>query len=380
MRYVAALVLVMACSGDHGIGASERGRLLAMRQVWIAEARAERCPRPALREPVAGNASARLEALNDKSSPARRCLALLDDPQKSLRTELGPCLPKEHCGPLTLATVKPHPDLVEACQPLYADIAATAHANEACANVFAWDLASIGPLVQISNAVRLEVASLAADGKLGEASARVLDAMRFADDLARKGALIGAAMSIVAMQRLVNTLDEIAIDPRLTIEEARSIARDLDVLLETSPRWDAIMRQERAFAATELARHDDTVPELARLETEDLAIRRVCSGTLRACVEHYDEVPNGAILKPYVQGLGARDSALAFVRMQIELRLARAEVCADAARREAILQPWADRAVVGDEPEPVVTLPLWQRDPATLNSTPRTLRCVPATI
>jgi len=51
MRVVVALIVLMGC-GDRGISAGERGRLLAMRPVWIAAAKAERCPRPALRAPT----------------------------------------------------------------------------------------------------------------------------------------------------------------------------------------------------------------------------------------------------------------------------------------------------------------------------------------
>ena len=127
MRCVMLLIVLMGC-GDRGISTSERVRLLAMRPVWIAAARAERCPRPALRTPITGDGSARLRTLNDRRSPERQCLARV----KELRTELGPCMPEEHCGPQTLATVKPHADLVEVCAPLYAAIEELAHADEAC--------------------------------------------------------------------------------------------------------------------------------------------------------------------------------------------------------------------------------------------------------
>jgi hypothetical protein len=212
----------------------------------------------------------------------------------------------------------------------------------------------------------------------------VLDAMRFADDLGRKSPVPGAMLSTAHAIRLVDTLDELAIDPRLTADEARAIARDLDTLLASAPRWDAIMRQETASVAGFLgARKEDMVPELALLETQARGIRRVCSGTLRDCVEHLDavKVEGLADFKEYAQRLGMRDSALAFVRMQIELRLAPPEACANPVQRRAILQPWADRAVVGDEYEPVVTPPAWQRAKDDKpRPFPRVLRCVPATI
>jgi hypothetical protein len=181
----------------------------------------------------------------------------------------------------------------------------------------------------------------------------------------------------------VDTLDELAIDPRLTAGDARTIARDLDTLLASSPRWDAIARQEQAWIATFVAsRDEDMVPELAILEAQARGIRRVCSGTLRDCVEHLDEVSvdGGADFKPYARRLGMHDGALTFVRMQIELRLAPSEDCSDPVRRSTILKPWADRVVVGDEREPVVTPPAWQRGPTDPRTpVPRVLRCVLAT-
>jgi hypothetical protein len=376
------LIALMGC-GDRGISAGERGRLLAMRPVWIAAARAERCPRPALRTPITGDGSARLLSLNDKKSPERRCLERV----KELRSELGPCLPHEPCGPQTLAGLEPHSDVVEACAPLYAAVEELAHASEACSpisNSIPDD--DIGPVAALSlgNAVRLEVAPLAANGQVAEASKRVLDAMRFADDLARNSTILGVPVSTAISSRLVDTLDELAIDPRLTADEARAISRDLDVLLASSPRWDAVMRQEQAWVADWAASHsEDMIAVLASVDVQAADTRRVCSGTLRDCVEHFDEMKaeGATVFQDYARRLGMRDSALAFVRMQIELRLARPEDCADPVRRRAILEPWADRAVVGDEREPVVTPPTWQRVPSDApRRVPRVLRCVPATI
>ena len=381
MRCVMVLIVLMGCS-DRGIDAGERGRLLAMRPVWIAAARAERCPRPALRTPVTGDASARLHALNDKHAPEQHCI---DRVRKELWNELGPCIPHQPCEPQTLATVKPHPDLVEACAPLYAAIEEVAHASEACAPTGGKDDdEKVGALIELDKAVRIEVAPLAAKGQVGEAATRVLDAMRFVDDLGRQSSVVGGVISSLVVSRLVDTLDELAIDPHLTADEARAIARGLDTLLASAPRWDAIMRQEQAWMANFIgSQKQDMVPELAILETQARGIRRVCSGTLRDCVEHLDDVKveGGADLKDFARQLGWRDSALAFVRMQIELRLAPPEACANPVQRRAILQPWADRAVVGDEYEPVVTPPAWQRAKDDKSRPfPRVLRCVPATI
>src|SRR5262245_44401212 len=120
------LIVLLGC-GDRGISESERTRLLVMRPVWIAAVRAERCPRPALRMPITGDGSGQLQTLSDRTSPERQCLARV----RELRPELGPCMPNEHCGALTLATIQPHPDVVEACAPLYATVEALAHASEA---------------------------------------------------------------------------------------------------------------------------------------------------------------------------------------------------------------------------------------------------------
>jgi hypothetical protein len=382
MRVVIALIVLMGC-GDRGISAGERGRLLAMRPVWVAAAKAERCLRPALRAPVTGDGAIRLHALIDKSSPERKCLARV----KELRDELGPCLPQQRCGPQTLSTLKPHTDVVEACAPLYAAIEELAHTSEACSPTpdMRWqDFDEVDLFGPLGNAIRLEVAPHVANGQLGQASRHVLDAMRFADDLGRKGTLVGAMLSTWVMSRLVDTLDELATDPRLTTDDARAIARDLDVLLASAPRWDTIMRQEQAWVADFAASHsEDMVPELAILEARARGIKRVCSGTLRDCVDHLDDVQvgQGIDFKPYARRFGMRDGGLAFVRMQVELRLTTPEVCADPIRRRALLQPWAERAVVGDGREPVVTPPAWQLDPQDqLRLKPRTLRCVHATI
>jgi len=379
MRYVLVIVALVGC-GDRGISTNERARLLAMPPVWTAAARAERCPRAALRTPVTGDRSARLAAMSDKSSPEQQCLARV----KELRTELGPCAPQEHCGPQTLATVKPHPDVVAACAPLYAAIDDVAHASEACTSTSVWNDDNVVSVLSLGNAVRLEVAPLAARGQLGEAARRVLDAIRFADDFARKSAVLGEMSSTAAAFRLADTLDELASDPRLTADDARAIARDLDVLLATSPRWDVIMRQEDAWGATFALTHDhDPVPELARFDARERELQRVCRGTLRGCVEHIDaeDIEGAGIFIDYAKRLGQRDYLLAFVRMQIELRLARPEDCNNPLRRRALVQPWADRAIVGDEAEPVVTPPAWQRITASQQThAPRVLHCVPAMI
>src|ERR1700742_2283 len=151
VRYAMVLVLLIAC-GDRGIGENERAWLLALPPVWTAAAHAERCERPALRTPVTGNGSARLERLGDKSSPQRACLARV---REGLRIELLPCQPNQPWLPHTLATIKPHPELVAACAPLYALIEDNAYASEACAETAKWEDEGLADLYAIGNAVRI---------------------------------------------------------------------------------------------------------------------------------------------------------------------------------------------------------------------------------
>ena len=144
------------------------------------------------------------------------------------------------------------------------------------------------------------------------------------------------------------------------------------------------MRQEDAWGATFAVAHShDPMPSLARFDARERGLQRLCRGTLQDCVEHIEAVDVGGanVFIDYAKRLGHRDYLLAFVRMQIELRLARPENCNNPLRRRARVQPWADRAIVGDEAEPVVTPPPWQRITASEQThAPRVLHCVPAMI
>ena len=375
------LIVLLGC-GDRGIGTNERAWLLTMRPVWIAAARAEHCPRPALRTPATGDGSTRLRRLNDKDGPEQHCLAEV----RKLQPELGPCWPGQTCGPQALATIKPHPELLDACAPLFADIEELAHASEACSPTLAPSSPAEDEVVlnwgSLGNAIRLEIAPLVAAGQLGEAARRTLDTMRVVDDLGRKSTLLGTAFSSYVSFRMVDTLDELATDPRLTAGDARAMARDLDVLLASAPRWVDVMHHERAYMADFLGTEKtDFVPSLAELDVRTREFDRVCSGSLRDCVEHYDDIhdENAFAFKDYVQRLGLRDYALAFVRMQVELRVASIQDCSDPARRRAILAPWADHVIVGDECDPVVTPPMWERGSQYKpRPVPRALHCIAA--
>ena len=178
------------------------------------------------------------------------------------------------------------------------------------------------------------------------------------------------------------------IDPRLTADAARAIARDLDALLSSGPTFEAMARQETAWVATHtntLAPDDDPAPILLGAEQRQHDIGRACGETLRACADHLKTVTVDGVAGfwvPYARRLGARELTLTALRMQAELRIASPDECHDPARRRAVLAPWLapDRAILGDQLEPVVTPPAWQ----TGNPGPKpltwVLKCVPATL
>jgi hypothetical protein len=215
----------------------------------------------------------------------------------------------------------------------------------------------------------------------------VIDAMRFADDYGRKAVLIGSMLNVAMMRRLVATLDEILVNPRLTTDEARAIARDLDVLLSSAPAFDAMTRQEDAWLAKNIdgmSGGKDAIPELLKTERRARGISRVCNGTLRACVEKLGEVNVEETLdfSEYARRFGAREFVVTFARMQTELRIARPEDCGNPTRRRSVLARWltTDQAILGEEHEPIVSPPAWQRVKDERKARPLVLRCVPATL
>ena len=391
MQLATTLLLIALFGCANEIGECERVRVLTMRSAWIAVARAERCPRPALRPPVTGDGSALLVGLRDKHSPEGQCLARVS----ALHRELEPCEPGEGCPLTKLESLKPHPEILMACAPLYDKIERIAHANEACSPMTLDDdvTSDLGASVfALDHAVRIQIAPLVTKGEIGAAARHVIDAMRFSDDYGRKGTLIGPMMTVAMATDLVGTLDELLVDPRLTRDGARAIARDLEVLLASGPTFDAIMRQEDAWLAKNIdgmSQVKDIVPELLALEQRARGVRRACSRTLRECAEQLGEVkvdgPLGAILDHYARRLGARDYALTFARMQAELRIASPEDCNDPTRRRAVLAKWLtpDQAVLGDELEPIVSPPAWQRKSTNSDwpkQLPWVLKCIPATL
>jgi hypothetical protein len=394
VRVAATLLLIalFGCAEDGPrISTSERVRLLTMRSVWVAEARAERCPRPALRTPVTGDGSALLLGMRDRSSPDGQCLSRVRD----LYDELEPCYPNADCTLPKLEALKPHPEVLVACAPLYDKIARLAHANAACSPI-SLDLDVTGNneawFLALDHAVRIQVAPLVAKGEIGAAARHVIDAMRFADDYGRKAVTVGPMMTVAMTTRLAGTLDELLVDRRLSTDEARAVAHDLDVLLASGLPFDAIMRQEDAWVAKnldELSPDKDVVPMLLEIEQRARGVRRMCSATLRECAEHVGEVKlegdlgSSSLLQIQARSLGSRDLALTFVRMQAELRTASPEDCNDPTARRRVLAKWLtpDQAILGDEREPIVSAPAWQRtDPPKRASRPWALRCIPATL
>ncbi len=385
MRIVALLVLIAGCGSEARVDADERARLVAKGSAWIASARAEPCPRPALRTPVTGDGSALLLGLRDRNSPEGRCLARVS----RLRDELAPCAAGRVCALPKLETLKPYPEVLESCAPLYDKISRVAHASEACSpsNLDIGLNDDDAFVLALDHAVRIQIAPLVRTGDLGAAAGHVIDAMRFSDDYGRKAVLIGSMVSVAMTTRLVATLDEILVDPRLATEDARAIARGLDVLLASGPTFGAMVRQEDAWVAKNIegfAKPEEFVPELLKIEQRARNVSRVCNDMLRACVERLGQVTVDDTLTftDYARRLGERDFVLTFARMQTELRIAGAEVCADPARRRSLLSKWlaSEQASMGEEHEPIVSQPMWQRIKDDRQTRSWALRCVPATL
>jgi hypothetical protein len=344
------LLPLLGCASS-SIDSDERARVLAVRAQWIDAARAERCPRPALREPVTGDGTALLAGLLDPASPEGRCLA-------GVREKLDPL----------------------ACAPLYDKIDRIAHATAACSPMtLDEDYTRDGAfIIALADAIEVRIAPLVGRGELASAARHVIDAMRFADDYGRKGTVIGLMVGASMSSQLADTLAELLVDPRLTPGDARAIARDLDILLASGPDFAATMRQEDAWLAKHVDKMsgvEDIAAELLAVEQRAREVRRACSDTLRRCVEQLDvgAAAGGELWREYARKLGARDFALTFVRMQAELRIAGPDDCNAPPRRRALLAGWRDHAVLGDAF--AVSPPAWHQSTAT-----RVPRCVPATL
>jgi len=398
---IAALLLPLSIVLSRGgarrlLTADEQVRAFAAAAAWEAAARTVRCPRPALREPTTGDGSLLLAKLLVESSPEARCLHRISGLYEELRE------------PRKLAALAPHPEVVEACAALYDDIERVAHATEACSPMHAPAFDVLGPdsfvpLLHVDPVVRFRIAPMVAHGELGTAARHVLDAMRFADDLGRKTHFLGAMISSGTALKLADTLGELLDDPRLTADDARAIARDLDVVLASAPSFSDAVHGEIAEVPHMIEHIDDITGD----PTQDRALillggarwldefDRVCtSASLRLCAERIrpvlpvdydfartleanpdDDAARDRLIEQFaaehrILGIDARrfaehDFVLTALRMQAEVRIA--GNC-----RDAHLERWlADELTLdGDTLKP----PAWLRA-GEHPMPPRTLRC-----
>ena len=400
----------------------ERARVRVMTAARTAAIAAERCPRPALRTPaLAIDGSPLLAGLVDQTSPEIGCLQRVSTP----RHEVERC-DSNGCKEVALSAVPSRPDIIAACAPLYEKIDQLAYTTEACSP---WSAPGIDPITNGADvwygsfafAIKLRVAPLYTAGELSVAARHIIDAMRFADDHGRKGYMVNAAISIFVVTRLADSLADILTDPRLTSDEARAIARDLDVLLASGPTIDAMMRQESRFGvaqADEQAKawpytgdaDQDAVLSLIAIERALRHSEAACRDkSLRACLEarrapepaasaDFRERLPAALLSGesdhalreriiqdmvspwqfYPANQSDRPFALAALRMQAELRMMPIAECRDPDVRRKRLAPWFEHAVLASGPEPIVVTPAlfqppWVKAKRRLS---RTLRCV----
>jgi hypothetical protein len=404
----------------------ERARVHMKTAARTEAIRAERCPRPALREPVVAiDGSPLLRGFIEPSSAEARCL----DAVGKQRDKVEPCDPR-NCPKLTLAAMTPQPDLVAACATLYDKIAQLAHTTAACSPSSADDFDPLtGPEVRsmlLPFAIKLQVAPLYARGELVAAARHIMNAMRFADDYGRKGYLVTAMISVAVVGMLGEVLVEILTDPRLTADDARAIARELDVLIASAPAIDAVMRQESRFVIARIddLEHtpytgnadDDAALQLIDLECWLQRVERACKDKpLRTCLEaHSTQVdptkPSDRELLPleiamglrgrdlrkrvlavmaherawvgaYPSMFGRRHFVLHSLRMQAELRTMASAECRNPQTRRERLAPWlANGIMMSDKPEVTVVPAAWLNRPTwarTSKSRPRhTLRCI----
>lgn len=418
---VIAIVALPSARHRNLVGSYERMRTLALTTTWQIAAKTQRCPRPPLRAPTTGDATAILARMIDPQSPLVDCMRRLVDVDKDMHE---PC-DKGPCPMIPLAALEPHPDVVAACAPLFAAIEQVAHATAACSPE-RFDNQN-RPLtfgaMSVPRAVRLRIAPLIARGELGTAARHVTDAMRYADDYGRATPTIGVMISLAMTRQLVDTLEELLLDPHLTADDARAIGRDLDVLRATMPPADDMVRHELAWTALLIAGeaitgesvtgdlHQDRTLWVLSTERWLARYEHACRGAaLRDCIERMaaaerwtrfgepadftpalqSELDDGSVreliverladdhwlLTDIARGLASREFALTVLRMQAELRTLSTDECRDPVVRHARLAPWHDGDIqVGDAAEQAIAAPAWQRI-GRRRGEPRTLACV----
>jgi hypothetical protein len=368
---------------------------------WLAASASERCPRAALREPAGGDGSPLLERLFDKASAEHRCLQQVWRVRREDEWVCG----RKPCPVVPLAELPSHPEIVDACAPLYDTIARVAASTAACSPLRAagkHDMESLLPWLSMVTAVRLRLAPMVTRGEIATAARHTIDAMRVVDDFGRSSNWIGASVSSTLFSRLAATLDELLLDSRLAQREARAIVRDLDVLLATRLSYADIVRQEAFTLATD----PSIMTTLTGDPDQDRAFfvliqerwlrefDRLCRGKdLRHCAERLDQLQSpddgfedyerilrsglrdsgvahllveGIASGPrnytpdYLRMLGRRDFALTGLRMQAALRTDGIEVC---------------RARVASG-EAAIMFPRWLHRKYAPDPAPRALRCI----
>lgn len=395
------------------LDADELAHAERLERTWRAIANAPRhCPRPPLRGPATGDGSALLAGLRDARSPEALCLAAVG------RHEDARCA-HTPCPAITIASTAAPPGLLASCAPLYDAIAKLATTSAACSpeGAATFDEREMTvSIVRFSDAVRIQIGTLVAGGDLEDAARRVIDAVRFADDYGRHAVLYGAMIARALGYKLTLALDEILVDPRLTTDGALGIARDLDVVLASSPEFRDVVRAEAHWIAMRdlpYAFTGDPVQDRALLvlgqerwlRTYDEACHgrapAACVEALAASAPPETDAPwdHGPALREldrarardrivdeisatyhrlastYVRAFHHRWYALTVARMQAELRTLDLATCRDAARRREHLARWLVDGLTLDAAAWTVQPPAWLRtnyQPAAA----RTLRCI----
>jgi hypothetical protein len=308
------------------VGTSEQLRAILIASTWREAARVRTCPRPALREPANGDATALLPAIfydpsRRKASPFAAC----DDHITRLQGEIKPPCAKRPCRLAPLASLSAHPEVAEACAPMHELIERVAHASAAC-SPFTADTVdqSTWFVTWIPQAVHLHIAPWVQRGELARAARHVLDAMRLADDLGREGTLIGGMIGVAFTVQLTETLHELLADPRMDTAVASAIAADLDKLRASAPGFVPMMRQENLWLLSQLEHADAVTGDPAQDQALMILERaRLMDGIERACAQEspftcgwrLSLVPGAELWVHYAHRLARRDMVLDLTSM-----------------------------------------------------------------
>lgn len=331
---VVVLVARPAQQPSHSsVSMSDRMRAIALAEQWRAAARSVQCTRTPLREPTTGDATAHpttgevaaLPITGDATGllatliPSSRDHSPCTRAMRPIDGELRPFCNGGPCPRPPLVSLAPHPDVEQACAEVYDVIDRVATATAACSPLDARTADDMTLPVWISRAVRIRVARMVQRGELAPAARLITNAMRVADDLGRNGTLIGTMLGVAFMRDLGDTLDEILVDPRLRPEEARAIAKDLEVLRTTAPAFPPMLLQENLYVLRLLEQRgagafDDFVPEMLKRDRIMRVVETTCATlSLRSCVPVIAaaELPGPLLWFTYAKKLADRDDMLA---------------------------------------------------------------------